>query len=389
MTQKLGYLFIGLGVLVNELTIKFFSNFQTKFDTIEKHLFLVFIQIVFILMGIYLYKKGKKAFTNILVASISILLCLFMLNVVLYIPVFQYLDSNSPIWIPCELKLNTKLIDKHHESVSKSNPFFFNDTLHCQKNNNNSVRIAVLGDSFVWGSGLMDSLVWTNKLSRLLTKHYAPNEILAWGLRGWSTIDQLKFLQEHGNCYEFNYLVFAFVSNDPNMNHSMHKMFIDPDGFVYQKILYPFRWLFPNAIEFLVDLTNNFANTYFNYGYVKWLDKLYTKENLEKYSELLKEVKDYCDSKNIKFSFILTPENYNPLIKNYFDKVKVLLEKNNIQYLDLYPYVKTELGHIPIRKLWANPADGHPGDLVTTVYANHVYDYLINDLKLSSPKPKN
>ena len=146
---------------------------------------------------------------------------------------------------------------------------------------------------------------------------------------------------------------------------------------------------FPNAIEFLVDLTNNFANTYFDYGYVKWLEKLYTKENLEKYSLLLKEVKEYCDSKNIKFSFVLTPENYNPLLKKYFDKIKVLLDKNDIKYFDLYPYVKAELGQIPIRKLWANPADGHPGDLVTTVYANHVYDYLINDLKLASPKPKN
>ncbi len=389
MLKKSAYLFILIGFFLNEFTIKILSNFQTKFATIEKRLFLVFVQILFVLIGVYLLKKGKNALINILITCISLLFCLFILNLVLFVPNLQFLDSRSPVWIPYELKLNTKLNDKQHEFVSSKNPFYFNDILHNEKKDSSVFRLAVLGDSFIWGMGINDSLIWTNKLSLLLNKKSISNEILNWGLRGWSTIDHLKFLEEKGKYFEFNYLLFAFVANDPNMNHSMHKMFIDPDGFVYQKVLYPFRWLFPNAIEFLVDLTNNFANTYFDYGYVKWLEKLYTKENLEKYSLLLKEVKEYCDSKNIKFSFVLTPENYNPLLKKYFDKIKVLLDKNDIKYFDLYPYVKAELGQIPIRKLWANPADGHPGDLVTTVYANHVYDYLINDLKLASPKPKN
>lgn len=55
-----------------------------------------------------------------------------------------------------------------------------------------------------------------------------------------------------------------------------------------------------------------------------------------------------------------------------------LLKNAKIDYLNLYPAVHEELHHIPNRKLWANPGDGHPGDKVTDVYARHTYRYLMD-----------
>jgi hypothetical protein len=39
-----------------------------------------------------------------------------------------------------------------------------------------------------------------------------------------------------------------------------------------------------------------------------------------------------------------------------------------------------ELGKYQNRALWANPADGHPGNLVTEVYAKHVFSYLNEEI---------
>jgi hypothetical protein len=61
------------------------------------------------------------------------------------------------------------------------------------------------------------------------------------------------------------------------------------------------------------------------------------------------------------------------------------LKNANIDYVNLYPTVYKELHHLPNRKLWGNPADGHPGDMVTDVYAQNIYQYLNTHGYLNAP----
>jgi hypothetical protein len=42
--------------------------------------------------------------------------------------------------------------------------------------------------------------------------------------------------------------------------------------------------------------------------------------------------------------------------------------------------VVKELSVYGIRELWANPANGHPGDLVTDFYARYSMDYLLENV---------
>jgi len=92
----------------------------------------------------------------------------------------------------------------------------------------------------------------------------------------------------------------------------------------------------------------------------------------------LKDMSEYCHARHIQMLFVMTPENHHPWLQQRFEKIIPLLKNAHIDYLNLYPAVYQELHHIPNRKLWANPADGHPGDRVTDVYARHVYRYLMD-----------
>jgi hypothetical protein len=49
--------------------------------------------------------------------------------------------------------------------------------------------------------------------------------------------------------------------------------------------------------------------------------------------------------------------------------------------------VVKELSGYGIRELWANPANGHPGDLVTDVYARYSMDYLLENIPDSDRFP--
>jgi len=390
MNKVFGISFIIIGVCLNEWTIKLISNYETKFDSIEKSVFLILIQILFISAGIYIIIKKKRAIQNIFILFLTLFILIVSFEIILSISYFQNLSSSAPIWIPQKYKNISIEINKRHQLKSLSNQYFFNDINRSyKKDTSTNIRIAVLGDSFIWGAGVPDSVIWTRKLEKLFIRNGIECEMLNWGKSGWSTLNEYNFLKNEGYKYQFDYLIFAFVVNDPIMDSSIHKLFIYPKGFIESNILKPFSLVFPNTVSFSTDLFNNFFSTYSDYGYFNWLkNKVYIQNNLADYSNLLEDIKKYCEERNIPFVFILTPENHNPILKKYFNQIIDILKKDEIPYYNLFPVIENALNKYSIRELWANPADGHPGNLVTEVYSINVYDYLINDLNIMPNKPK-
>lgn len=381
MYKKLGTIIIAIGVCLNEFTIKLISNYEIRFDDIKKSIIVIFFQVLIISAGIYLLFKKKRAAQNILLLLITFVICTIILELILSIPLFQNLSSDTPVWIPYKYKQISYRIDREHLDSSLKNKYGFNDINHLYKKYNpDKIRIAVLGDSFIWGDGVPDSAIWTRKLQKLFIKKGFDCEILNWGKPGWSTLDEYNFLKSDGYKYQFDYLVFAFVVNDPVMDSSSFKRIIHPHGYIFKHIK-SLTFLFPNVFSFFVDLTNNLFSDYSDYGYMNWLNnKVYTKSNLGKYAKLLLNIKGFCLKQNINFSIIMTPENHNVLLNKYFEKVIPLFEKYKISYYNLYPYIERELKNYSDRKLWANPGDGHPGSLMTSIYSKYIYGYLIREL---------
>ncbi len=378
LCKILGLSLIIAGVVFNEWVIQFLSQGQVKFAEIEKRVFLVTVEILLALLGFLILRYKKSALQNLLLVFISIFFTFGLLEIGLrFVP--SNLEDDAPLWIPYEQKMINEQINERHRAKSKLNRHGFNDHDHPLRKPPGLTRIAaVLGDSFVWGAGVEENVIWTKKLARLLDQSGLKSEILNWGKSGWSTLHEFNFLKSEGIHYDFDLLLVDFVVNDPVMDDSQTKRFIYTGGIIDRVIVRPSSRIFPLAISFSVDLVNHFFDSYFGYGYVNWLNEVYSEENLKKYQALLKEMSEYCRERNIRMLFVMTPENHHPDLQKRFEKIIPLLENANIEYLNLYPAVYQELYHIPNRKLWANPADGHPGDMVTNVYAKYVYQYLVN-----------
>lgn len=383
----IGYSIIAIGILFDEYVIKSILKWGDHFHNPLKSILLICVELIIVLTGIYISRKKKQALVNLFIFLMSIIFFLFVLELLLSIKAFDNLSSDSPLWIPAKYKRISEQFIYIHKEKSKLNKFGFNDINHTRvKKDNSVIRIAVLGDSFIWGAGVPDSIIWTRKLENRFRKNGINCEVINWGKEGWSTLDEYNFLINVDTIYQFDYLIFAFVVNDPVIDSSSLNQLITPSGFFNINILNTISTIFPNDISFFIDVLNNFAAKYFDFGYMKWLLRIYSDENLLKYSKLIKEIKQHCDSKKIKYSFVLTPENHSAQFKTFFDKIIPILKDNNVSYLDLYPYVSNELRSYPNRVLWSNPSDSHPGGLVTEVYSKHVFEYLINEFPYLSFK---
>ena len=379
--EIVGYSIIAFGIFFNEFTIKYILKWGARFNSPLKIFLLIIFQLIIISIGIFIIRDKKEAIIKLITISLSTIVILLFLELILSLKIFNNLSSENPIWIPAKYKNISAEFNRIHKENSKNNEHGFNDVNHTKlKKNNSTFRIAILGDSFVWGAGIPDSIIWTNKLAKIFKEKGLDCEILSWGKNSWSTLDEYNFMIKEGSKYKYDFLIYAFVVNDPVMDSSLPEDLIFLDGFISKYFLYPMSLVIPNDISFFTAIINNITSIYFDLGYMKWINKIYSNDNLIKYSTLIGKIKNYCDTNNIKLCFVMTPENHGVQLKTYFDKIIPILNEHYVPYLNLYPNVSIELGDYPNRALWANPADGHPGNLVTELYAKYVFEYLNKEL---------
>ncbi len=305
---------------------------------------------------------------------LSLLFCLLLLELTLKTGWFDDIDSPSPVWISNKFVKYDNEINRKNYEFAKSNPYGFTDRVRNMEKKYGMKRIAVLGDSFIWGYGLPYEQIWSHKLEKIVTEKYSNYEVMSWGLSAWTTADELSFLEKHGIKYDIDMLIVGFVSNDPDIGDVKMKPYTWQSNLAV-KIL---KIIFPDAISFIVSYTNRFLteHVYSDHQYDNWEKALYEEENLHSYMEVLQDFSRFCNSKNIDLLFVLTAADSNDIIIRKFNEIIPLLEQAHIKYLNLLPALEKNLGHINPRKLWANPANGHPGDLSTGVIAKEVFSYL-------------
>ncbi len=316
----------------------------------------------------------KKIFVGSAILASALIFCLLLLELTLKTGFFDRADDPSPIWIPNSLQKIDKKINDYNWRLAKLNPYGFTDLTRNVEKKPGTTRIAILGDSVIWGYGLPYEQVWSHKLEKMIIEKYKNFEIMSWGLSAWSTMDELSFLEKHGIKYDIDTLIVGFVDNDPDMGEIPIKTYPWQKNILI-KIL---KIFFPDSISFIASYTNNLLTKYVytDYQYENWVKELYSNKNLLNYLEILQDFSIFCNSKNIKLILVLTPQRYDESIREEFNKIIPLLEQANIKYLNLFPAVKKDLRHINPRKLWANPANGHPGPLLTDLYAKYTFNYL-------------
>ncbi|MBF0117340.1 MAG: SGNH/GDSL hydrolase family protein [Desulfobacterales bacterium] len=320
-----------------------------------------------------LIKLLKEILSNLMMILLSIILTLFLLEFILK----KGLLDDSLIYIPKKDKELDNKINYNNCLIAEKNIYHFNDIPRSIERKQGFKRIAVLGDSFIWGDGVTYDVIWSHKLEKMLCDKYDNIEVLSWGYNGWNTYRELLFFSNEGKKYDIDMLILGFVTNDTDLNNSEQKYFHWQESPKLNFI----KKTFPTLFDFTSSYINRFLEKtiYKDYGYENWEEKLYTEDNLKEYKKILNYLKKTCDTKGIKLLFVFTPNNYREYFRNKHDKIIPLLKENNIDYLDLYPAIYKRLHSYKLKELWSNKANGHPGDLVTQVYAEEVFQHITNE----------
>jgi lysophospholipase L1-like esterase len=265
-------------------------------------------------------------------------------------------------------------------------------------------RILVLGDSFVWGDGYSNANdIWWRQLERELRQRgYGDVDVIAAGVNGASTQDQLRWLKTLGidGLGSPDVIIFGYVTNDPDVRRA--------DGSPYVKQLGDIasvpRWRFldktlgrvaPNLTAQLqqrriAKVQSRIPDVY---PYAEWERKLLEPPNLDAYRGVVHDLAATMRMIGVPYFFITLPnspdrarftERYAP-IEPLFAAAAIPFHNILDDFVAAYP-----LGSEVLQ--WGiNPANGHPGPVSTRFYARKAADILERQyphlLGVKSPGP--
>jgi hypothetical protein len=234
-----------------------------------------------------------------------------------------------------------------NKAFSDLNPQYFTDSIRRKNKFKGTYRIAVLGDSWIWGDGIAYTKVWSHLLEQTLSKKYNNIELMSWGLCGWATLDEYNYFMQDGKDYDIDLLLIGFVEND----------------------------LFMGRTEQPADDQD-------------WLKNLYTESNRNEYLRLLNKIAALQNQFNVKIIFVIAPLCVNPERIVMKTQIIGLLEQANIEYVDLYLIYSSQFKNIPCGALNVNPINGHPGERLNEFISEQVFKYLKKHKYLKSLKRK-
>ena len=166
-------------------------------------LFLIYFKFTFV----------KEVYLSTLVIFVSFLIPFLGMEIFLRSStLLDQADSPNPSYIPkymrdYDIKLEKKgFITKEGFRTSEN----ISSLLEKLKEDK-GCKVVVLGDSFIWGSGLEPQMRWPDKLSTFINCTVYP-----FGKNGWTTIEQFGFYEDFLIGLDFDYLLIGIVENDPH-----------------------------------------------------------------------------------------------------------------------------------------------------------------------------
>jgi hypothetical protein len=232
--------------------------------------------------------------------------------------------------------------DRHHELLT-----------------NDSIRIAVLGDSFTMGTGVSEDYLYVQKTEELLSNSELkkPCELFNFGVSGYALNDYLTILSKNALKYKPDLVVIGFcASND-------------------QLVL---------GTDFSLDkFTIKSKKNVFWESYLWKLIKIKTKKNNVKPIVYESHQLQYMSENFKKFEQILTKNNAKGLIfyldllydETRVDQIKKLAKQNNLLFLEVSQYFKDK----KLNQYILNELDPHPNDKANLIFAQYLKDFIIKN----------
>lgn len=300
--------------------------------------------------------KRKSRLFKLLILVITLGACYVALRI--YVGPAQEAGPEIMRWQQLNDSLNLA-----NKAYAEGHPFKFTDRPRSVEKDSGIFRIAVLGDSFIWGDGLPYDSAWSHKLEQRILAQYDNIEVMHWGRNGWQTKQQVEFYTTEGYKFKPDLLILGFVDNDPDMGRFEH-------------MHYDFRnnyWLF---YKIWPSLAEKVLSKAYSHSYNKWLKRLYGDENLQYYSGIWKSFMQELAKADIDYFIVQTPACLSPECHTYYREIQPFFSNLDLEYVDLYPTAFEKLGHLPYDSLRANLANYHPGTRMTNLFADEVLSYL-------------
>ncbi len=168
---------------------------------------------------------SREIAKNIALSLISTLVMLFLLEMVLRVTAvvparsLEYVKASQWAEIPGPLAPNQSYTDSFKRrlpfTVTTNNLGLRGEDTTLAKPAG-TVRVLCLGDSYTFGAFVNDAETWPAQLQATLRERNPdrPIEVINGGISGFTIVDELAFLREHGLALEPDAVVVAFVLND-------------------------------------------------------------------------------------------------------------------------------------------------------------------------------
>lgn len=240
-------------------------------------------------------------------------------------------------------------------------------------------RIAVLGDSFVWGESLINqNSVMYRQLKYELSKRGYDCTVWGIGVGGASTYDEYTWLSQSNLLEDIkpNIILIGYVRNDPVLPHREN---------VYEQtsavsILRNCLALPAKAMDaFCPNLSYLLANRLHSSEYMDQNLSYVSEEHLSVYEdEVVKPLSELVRSKGLNTAIVSFPRiTESPYNNRFYPPVKALYEEYGIPYFDCTEeYTDYFSSKIHSANVAANPVDLHPGTASNRFFATYMADIL-------------
>ena len=296
-------------------------------------------------------------------------------------------DSNAAAWS----SENTIINSQNYKKIlnSQSDPIFRSVGFAAPKIDRGRKRILIIGDSFIWGDGHTNiNMIWWRQLQwELMRRGYHSVDVIAAGLNGASTQDQLAWLDKPSFLEETrpDAIIFGYVTNDPQIRDEKGvdkvKQFSSSGRYdsigkkleqVFPHLGYELRTRMNGKLHFVPD-----DGTGYPYG--QWELKILEGRNFEEYKQVLKKLAARLNQIGVPTLFVTTPNSpHREAFEVRYKPVAKAMQEAGLKFVDLLPaFLQCCENKVVSPYEWVvNPANGHPGPRSTHFYASQVADLL-------------
>jgi hypothetical protein len=256
-------------------------------------------------------------------------------------------------------------------------------------------RVMVLGDSFTWGDGLAEDERYTAIAEKLLNEASLGKrfEVLNFGMRGLSTIDERDVLKKYIDQVDPDLIVIGFTLNDTqprSQDYSIERERLDQrGGQLVRKLSFQ---LYGLGLRFIAEsLDKSFYSVFERRGVIPtWevaLDRTYAKKSDEwqAFLEALDDIKRISDKRSLPGPILAIlnqgtstsqPTDYgdpNDELKLYlrwYDQVEQAAAQAGFVVYDHGAEIAKRLADEPLS---INPLDAHPSASLDQIYGEKLY----------------